>query len=145
MRAAESSRRAKLPDRGITRNVQPFCYPVFNLSDEEIFGLAVKNNIKVHHAYKFFSRTGCPVCPMSSASDFLILRKKYPAVWDKALRLYLLSLECDYYRQTEANRPKTDFERIMGISTTKKTRKKKWVPPSELEFWGGLETEFQPI
>jgi len=137
MRAAESSRRAKLEDRGITRDIQPFCYPIHGLSDEETFGLAIKNNIKLHHAYKFFSRTGCPACPMSPAEDFAILRKEYPKVWDKALRLYLLSLECDYYRQTEDNRPKVDFERIMGVSIVKKSRRKEWKPPKGLTFWRG--------
>lgn len=137
MRAAESSRRAKLEDRGITRDVQPFCYPVFQLSDKEVFELAIKNNIKVHHAYKFFSRTGCPVCPMSPAQDFIILRREYPDVWDRALRLFLMSLECDYYRTTDDNRAKADFERYMGISNVKKSRRKEWNPPKELSFWRG--------
>lgn len=137
MRAAESPRRAKLEDRGITRDIQPFCYPIFNLSDEEVFGLAVENNIKLHHAYKFFGRTGCPVCPMSPAQDFVILRKEYPEVWDRALRLFLLSLECNYYRTTDDNRVKADFERYLGVSHVKKSRRKEWNPPEGLIFWRG--------
>ncbi len=135
MRAAESPRRAKMDDRGITRDVQPFCYPIFNLSDEETFGLAIKNNIKLHHAYKFFGRTGCPVCPMSPAQDFVILRKEYPEVWDRALKLFLLSLDCDYYRNTDDNKVKSDFERFMGVSHVKKSKRIKWIPPQALEFW----------
>ncbi len=148
MRATESPRRAKLEDRGITRDIQPFCYPIFNLSDEETFGLAIKNNIKLHHAYRFFGRTGCPVCPMSPAQDFIILRKEYPAVWDKALQLFLLSLECNYYRTTDDNRVKADFERYLGISHVKKSKRKEWIPPNGLKFWRGLQTwqdVFQPV
>lgn len=136
MRAAESPRRSKMEDRGITRNIQPFCYPIFNLSADETFQLAIKNNIEVHHAYRFFARTGCPFCPMQSHKNFKILRKEYPEVWDKMLKLYLLSLESDFYRTSSLNRPKDDLDRILGTRSDK-ARKKDWAPPKGLTFWRG--------
>lgn len=145
MRAAESPRRAKLEDRGITRDIQPFCYPIFNLSNEETFGLSIENNIKLHHAYKFWGRTGYPFCPMQSHKDFKVLRKEYPEVWDKMLRLYLLSMESDFYRTSSLNRPKDDLERILGTRSDK-ARKKDWVPPKGLTFWrGNLGEKWQDV
>lgn len=136
MRTAESPRRAKMEDRGITRDIQPFCYPIFNLSNEETFGLSIKHNIKLHHAYRFWGRTGCPFCPMQTHKDFKILREEYPEMWDKMLRLYLLSLDSDFYRTSTLNRPKDDLAHILGIRSDK-TRKEDWSPPKGLTFWRG--------
>lgn len=134
IRAAESSRRSKMLDRGIIRDVQPFCHPIFNLSNEEVFRLPIENDIKLHHAYKYFSRTGCPFCPMCPPKEFLILKKEYPEVWERALELFLYSLDCDFYRATDSNRPKEDLGRIMGIGA-ERSKKADWVPPAGLEFW----------
>lgn len=134
MRASESPRRAKMIDKGIARGIQPFVYPIFNLSDQETFGLSVKHGIKLHHAYRFFGRTGCPFCPMQSHRDFKILRKEYPKMWDKMMELYLLSLECDFYRTSTNNKPKEDLEHILGTRSDS-VRKEKWTPPDGLLFW----------
>ena len=71
---------------------------------------------------------------MSPARDFKILRKEYPGVWNRMLELYLLSLESNIYRTTDMNRPQSDLKRIMGISS-KRARKKEWIPPEGLTFW----------
>jgi len=134
IRAGESPRRAKMLDRGIIRDVQPFCYPIFALPDEEVFQMPINNNIKLHHAYRYFKRTGCPFCPMCPAKEFLILKEKYLDVWNRALELFRYSLECDFYRKTENNYPKNDLERIMGIGASKNGEA--WTPPRGLEFWG---------
>ena len=135
MRAAESPRRAKMMDKGIVRGVQPYVYPIFNLSDQETFGLSIKHGIKLHHAYRFFGRTGCPFCPMASHRDFKILKEEYPKVWDKMMELYLLSLECESYRTSRNNRPKDDLAHILGTRSDS-ARKEKWIPPEGLTFWG---------
>jgi len=135
IRAAESPRRSKMLTQGIIRDVQPYCYPIFDLSDKEVFQMPIQHNIKLHHAYRYFSRTGCPFCPMCPAKEFLILKQEYPEVWDRALELFLYSLECDFYRKMDNNRAKEDLEKIMGIGA-EKSRKTDWVPPVGLEFWG---------
>jgi 3'-phosphoadenosine 5'-phosphosulfate sulfotransferase (PAPS reductase)/FAD synthetase len=136
VRAEESTKRAKMPDRGLFKGLQPACFPIFNFTQSDVLDLVIKNKVKIHHAYRYFARTGCPYCPMCSAKEFLVLKDKYPYMWERALNLFALAMESPKYRETTF--PLMYIKRVLGIGS-ERSRKGGWTPPDGLEFWLGNE------
>jgi 3'-phosphoadenosine 5'-phosphosulfate sulfotransferase (PAPS reductase)/FAD synthetase len=90
-RADESSRRAKMRDRGIW-NKMPFIFPIFNFSDDDVRNSLNAENIKLHYLYETENRLSCTCCYQQTKKAWARMRRYYPDEWQKALRYYGIAM-----------------------------------------------------
>ena len=82
--------------------------PVLDFGDMEVCNYSLEKGISLNSTYRFFSRTGCYICPEANLKDFGILRFIYPNLWKKFLNFLQSASHCSSWRTKYA---KGDLER----------------------------------
>lgn len=92
IRWAESPSRAKIyPDRGIWTNTgNHYASPIIQWSDADVAFFLEERGLKLHTAYQGTGRMGCLMCPKSTATGMVTIRKKFPKHWRRVLEFYAL-------------------------------------------------------
>lgn len=73
--------------------IKQYKYPLvdWNVTEAEALSYCYKHGFNWNGLYEDFRRVSCYLCPLQRKNDWRILRKKYPDLWNDAMRLDLQS------------------------------------------------------
>lgn len=100
-RGPESPRRARMITRGYWDKF-PFCFPIFDFTEDDVLNKMAEKEIPLHPAYKHETRLSCMGCYQQGKKAWGRLQVYMPGIWRKCMRWFALAMKCDAFQKSQS-------------------------------------------